>query len=116
MRKLIARFLEWLKWRRISRAEALVSRYGYAVYLRLYVADAEARAVALSGYAVTTGHLTRAYHAGKIVQRESAEIFRLLSAARDAARQNPQHIGPVVVGALVGLLGAMLTRGGTRSF
>lgn len=93
MRKLWAAFQEWRKWRRIEAAEAAVQRYGYGVYNRAYVDDALQRAVALADYATRSGHLTRGFHAGKRVQRDTEGMVKALSSA---FARKPEHIGSIV--------------------
>jgi hypothetical protein len=97
MRRLWAALQEWFKWRRIERAEVIVHRYGYGVYLREYVDDALKRAVALADYATRSGHLTRGFHAGKRVQRDTEKMVRALGSA---VPRKPEHIGTIVARAV----------------
>ena len=101
MRKLLAALREWLKWRRIGRAEEMVREYGYGVYHSGYVDDALQRAVALAEYAARSGHLTRGFHAGKRVQRDVEAIGGALRGSRGGCvNRRPEHIGSIVARAL----------------
>lgn len=125
-RNLWRRVAEWRKWRAIERAERLVWSHGYGVYHRAYVEEAYERVAKLKDYAERSGHLTRGFHAGKRVQRDTADVVELLYAAkllaeRRVARvgrytgEGPVHIG-VVVGAVLGGVIAAVARGGSRSW
>lgn len=109
---------EWFKWRLVALAERLVWRYGYGVYHRAYVDAAYTKVDKLHGYAGKSGHLTRGFHAGKRVQRDTADVAELLYAARRLAvpRGGPVHIGEVVGMVLGGLLARALVHGGARSW
>lgn len=115
MGKLLERFREWLKWRRIARAERAVWGYGYGVYHRGYVDEAYTRVVALQDYAARSGHLRRGFHAGKRVQRDTEAVVGMLYAASlltsprvarvgPYGREGPERVAGIVARVLAGIL------------
>lgn len=97
MRKTLA---EWVKWARVKLAERLVWSLGYGVFFRAYVTEADERVAALAAYTATSGHLTRAYKAGKRVRGDALAVASSLFHARVRPRV-PEHIGSIVARALV---------------
>lgn len=114
---MLAAFREWWKWWIIGRAEAVVWRYGYAVYRREVVEGLD-RCVTetLPKVAALERLATVGEHASPLLRRRIAELVSLLmQTRRDLTRPGFQHISDALIGALAGLLIGALARSGTRS-